>query len=630
MNNYSSKLNKNNADLRLCIEKANSLPDYCGPSEDGVDLFVQPNVTTPKGETPEPNDFVEKLYFNTKLSAEEVRDYIWGLTNNESRFYTMPIFGYADENRGVYYTLYHIWESYMGYMTPENTIIITEHKWTGSVDNWETKWIYVSREINEEELQKWSSYASSKYKLTGISTPPSFIGWNPEFTYPIEINLSYNDLEYCDNVWYDLGLTYGSILKGDLSLIVSKNSFDLIKVPSPIQGNTFINNIYFNTTLSADEVVSLVNIDYTTIFINDYMRIYWEVYSGDTEGSPIYLIKCYNNDNTEIFFISRALNESERMYWNTGIAPDYVGWNPNLSNPLKVNSINSLNGAMNIGLNNIISTTSFEPFNIKLKESYSGEMVEINGNNNIVDLIPMIENGKIPTAIYFTGECIQTVPSLSTDSLSENDLEKIYRYNNRLYTVELDMYNNPSFKDVYMGTPMEIDSLDESLLIDRNYGHVYKCNNKLYIIERKKFQYTSLSYYELLCNFSLMNDKDKFSELLTDFYKNNINFTTYDSNNRCYILPFGISYSKFYFEVSYEGSDVRSFGVIQGENYIKYWDKYSGITSDCPLTYKQVFCENIEEVRYNETFVDFLREAFVLKQGLVDTYTNHFIELKIE
>ena len=188
----------------------------------------------------------------------------------------------------------------------------------------------------------------------------------------------------------------------------------------------------------------------------------------------------------------------------------------------------------------------------------------------------MIENGKIPTAIYFTGECIQTVPSLNTDLLSENDLEKIYKYNNRLYTVELDMYNSPSFKDVYMGTPMEIDSLDESLLTDANRGRVYKYNDKLYVIENAKYYGNQLSEYELLCNFAFMNDSEKFANCLTDFYKNNIDFMTYrnDAENeiispmKCYVAPFGINYRQFYFEVSWENGPVASLGLVENENYV--------------------------------------------------------------
>jgi hypothetical protein len=260
-------------------------------------------------------------------------------------------------------------------------------------------------------------------------------------------------------------------------------------------------------------------------------------------------------------------------------------------------------------------------------------MVEINGNSNVVDLIPMIKENKIPTAIYFTGEVVKTLPRLDTSLVTKNDVGKIYKYNNRLYTVELRMEDNyPLFKDIYMGTPMEVSELDESLLTTENCGRVYKCNDKLYVIKEAERYSGSLSGYELLCNFAFMNDKYKFADCLTNFYKNNINYMTYNSEKRCYIVPFGIMYSQFYFEVDYENGPVRSFGIIKDGNYVTYWEKYNyGITADCPRSYEDVYCINSEEVRYNKTFFDFLKQAFIIRRNGGQTYyAIQFIELKTE
>jgi hypothetical protein len=97
---------KEDIDMMAFLENK-EIPISITIPEGGVDFTVNPNTTIPKGEMPEFNDFVERLYFNTSLSAEQVRDYALEITNHESNFYTMPIFGYADENKGVYYTLYH-------------------------------------------------------------------------------------------------------------------------------------------------------------------------------------------------------------------------------------------------------------------------------------------------------------------------------------------------------------------------------------------------------------------------------------------------------------------------------------------------------------------------------------------
>jgi hypothetical protein len=107
----------------------------------------------------------------------------------------------------------------------------------------------------------------------------------------------------------------GTRYKTDLSFIVSKNPFDPVIVPSPIQPNTFVENIYFNTNLSVDDVLNeVVNKDSSQIFLNheENVRISWKPYSGYTVGDTIYLIKYVVGDVVdEILFISRNLIQTE-------------------------------------------------------------------------------------------------------------------------------------------------------------------------------------------------------------------------------------------------------------------------------------------------------------------------------
>jgi hypothetical protein len=252
----------------------------------------------------------------------------------------------------------------------------------------------------------------------------------------------------------------------------------------------------------------------------------------------------------------------------------------------------------------------------------------------------MIKENKIPTAIYFTGEVVKTLPRLDTSLVTKNDVGKIYKHDNRLYTVELRTDDNyPLFKDIYMGTPMEVSELDESLLTTENCGRVYKCNDKLYVIENAKRYSNDLTDYELLCNFAFMNDNNKFADCLTNFYKNNINYMTYKNNitdeitsgMSCYIAPFGINNSQFYFKISYENGPVASLGLVQNENYVTCWSRSNGgITANCPRSFEEVNCINSEEVRYNKTFIDFLRQAFILRYSGPTYYAIQFIELKTE
>jgi hypothetical protein len=70
-------------------------------------------------------------------------------------------------------------------------------------------------------------------------------------------------------------LIYGTHYKTDLSFILSKNPFDPVIVPSPIQPNEFVENIYFNTNLSVDDVLNeIIDKDrYVGIFYNSQEQI---------------------------------------------------------------------------------------------------------------------------------------------------------------------------------------------------------------------------------------------------------------------------------------------------------------------------------------------------------------------
>jgi hypothetical protein len=131
MNNYSNKLNKNNADLRLCIEKANNLPDM----ERAVLKFER---DTNEGVLPDFYDWVsDKFYINTDASMEEVNEYIKSIYENSGES-TFSLCGATDLETGDDVVCFDL------YVDSERDIYIINEFVNDTP-------IYVNRELSEDD-----------------------------------------------------------------------------------------------------------------------------------------------------------------------------------------------------------------------------------------------------------------------------------------------------------------------------------------------------------------------------------------------------------------------------------------------------------------------------------------------
>ena len=167
----------------------------------------------------------------------------------------------------------------------------------------------------------------------------------------------------------------------------------------PVDTTTFVENIYFNTQLSSEEVANLVeqNIGFYPTYSEERIGL---VFASETNTitilmasiDGIYIIA--SEDMSMVFF----------AYDSTGAGQDvseigFSGWNSAFNGTLAVNgtvfesAISSLSAVGNENLKSLFSITPFEKVNIPLSGTYEGKELTIIDNRPI-DLTSNITNDK--------------------------------------------------------------------------------------------------------------------------------------------------------------------------------------------------------------------------------------------
>lgn len=139
---------------------------------------------------------------------------------------------------------------------------------------------------------------------------------------------------------------------------------------TPVPNSGYVENVYLNTNLSVEEVVSILkqmNIE------NGYL-----VFLGQNEEGAVI---GYNMAGLNEYIISDSNNNVYFSDVDGGWG--FIGWNTNITNPIAVNSeVLSEIGSTTIGtqndkLSNIFSTTPFTNETIELSGEYDGSTIEV-------------------------------------------------------------------------------------------------------------------------------------------------------------------------------------------------------------------------------------------------------------
>ena len=176
--------------------------------------------------------------------------------------------------------------------------------------------------------------------------------------------------------------------------------------PIPVDTTTFVENIYLNTQLSSEEVISLID-NNSSLFDSHMGCIIASTENQSTiltvvlaEG--IYGIMDYA---TEYIYFVYSKEQPEEVIAQFG----FNGWNPDFNGTIAFNSINiattlGILGSAHIeevveDFKSLISITCFEEINIELNGTYEGKELVIaeNGNTNLLSNIK--DNKEIITKV---------------------------------------------------------------------------------------------------------------------------------------------------------------------------------------------------------------------------------------
>lgn len=190
-------------------------------------------------------------------------------------------------------------------------------------------------------------------------------------------------------------------------------------IPIPNDG-TFVENIMFNTSLSIDEVVSILS----GITLNgDGMQ---EMIFVKSDGTIALGIMCQEG----IWGIG-DFSTFNFLFISSEGATDFVGWNPNFNGIIEVNGVgvNSFDG-LPVGTQNEqlvnLCYVEGEPKSKTLSGTYDGSSIDV-VENGVVDVETLIDEGKIPLKVNVDVESGASVEYLGGTALpTSGTISKIY------------------------------------------------------------------------------------------------------------------------------------------------------------------------------------------------------------
>lgn len=180
-------------------------------------------------------------------------------------------------------------------------------------------------------------------------------------------------------------------------------TINLLPKAAPVPIGEYVENIHFNTSLSVDEVNEILN------------KVEWQQIDESTNISLIFANESMTIGLAVMQFIGipNAILIADMMTMQIHYAgcdmsfmgegsPTFVGWNPDLVNPIAINdtSANSVNMGvlLNVGTNNnllanVVNIGMSEGSSISLSGEYEGASLDIK-ENQVINVKSMIENDK--------------------------------------------------------------------------------------------------------------------------------------------------------------------------------------------------------------------------------------------
>lgn len=374
--NYSNRLNKNNNDIRLAIEKANNLPN----ASSGATWM---RTVECEGELPEFSDWcTDKVYLNTYLSMDETNEILQRIA--DTMYGSDMTFAYAKNPNNP--DADNVWFISL-YVDREDDLMILY----GSYDNI----YYANRQIREDE---------KGYR----PFDPGFIGWNSSI---------------------DL-IDFGQVAPLMIDIYEAKKLFSFKPYSNAYDGYwPTAKKLYINKNKTLEEVEKLVkNIvesGSNTVAYWYYLNKYEELYC-DSHSNGVYYIEYYSSVTeedgdshytTELLFAAGTLPDDADWYE----FKDFIGWNPN------INEINMPDEDFIFYANPIIKDLfSSKPYSETTKHTIEGEYIgEPYHANSTVDMMTFIENKQIPSVITVPKEYVIEVDELPAENIDTNKLYKL-------------------------------------------------------------------------------------------------------------------------------------------------------------------------------------------------------------
>ena len=362
-------------------------------------------------------DYVENLYFNTKLSIEEVYKICDSLNLDGTTQYMGLL--YCDEKNNMVVVV-----DYREVFSDGVTILVAIDGFSGYLFN------------TNKSLEQAEGISSAGW----IADIPS------DFPYPVNSNVisSFDDGD-------------GFVVKlpdVDTSQLVSttpftKTSGEIVELSGEYDGNTietevknfyvgtavpntgYVENVYFNINLSVEEVVEILS----KINLNFEDNMEGIIYFGDSAigfaktitDDPTYLIGDLSFEN--VYFSSIP----EEYGWGIG----FYGWKPDFNGEIKINSTVYPNydiipiGSQNNKLSSLFSTTPFEMVSgINVKELIENKKIPLNikvsgGNGGSSGE----QERSLKKYLDLTKNCYEMFSFSNNSLFKSEELEDILKYN---------------------------------------------------------------------------------------------------------------------------------------------------------------------------------------------------------
>lgn len=215
---------------------------------------------------------------------------------------------------------------------------------------------------------------------------------------------------------------------------------------TPVPNSGFVEKVYINTNLDTDNVISLLD----TISTDNNGTYIVTFFNTETGGDGIIITdvgKAYPSagingyvilvGSTLIFISNQEVQEGIKQL-EPSLFSDFVGWNPNMSNVLEINS-NSVTiidfGLENDKLSSLFSITPFEEVQEEVTldswaEDIADAIREKKGIENIVEYsgTPVPNSGAVGT-LYLNGKAsVEDTKKILSSLTYEQNGTDIYRY----------------------------------------------------------------------------------------------------------------------------------------------------------------------------------------------------------